>query len=125
VRAAGSCASASPWVKTTSTLDTAVATLAHEVEQMKVQQAVEKYDGDEGRTMTRLVAGRGRLGSPGRQGRQELFFLQFSNCIQLRRSASTDLYLQSFFQTLRRSGELLPLFRVCSRLGAPQAPQGS
>ena len=32
------------------------AALAHEVEQMKAQQAVKKLDGDEGRTMTRLVA---------------------------------------------------------------------
>ena len=42
---------------------TLVATLAREVEQTKAQQAVEKFDGDDGRTMTRLVAGQAAAGA--------------------------------------------------------------
>jgi len=56
-------------VKAEEKMATAVSTLAHEVEQMKVQTAVEKVDGDEGRLTTRLVSGPpGPPGAPGRAG---------------------------------------------------------
>ena len=65
---------------------TLVATLAHEVEQTKAQQAVEKFDGDEGCTVTRLVAGQAAAGAA--QGARGAI----SNSIQLRRSASPCIY---------------------------------
>ena len=66
-------------VKAEEKMATAVSTLANEVEQMKVQTAVEKVDGDEGRLTTRLVSGppgppgpEGRAGPPGAPGAQGL-----------------------------------------------------
>jgi len=53
-------------VKAEEKMATAVATLAQEVEQMKVQKAVEKVDGDNGRTTTQLV--KGQPGPPGKTG---------------------------------------------------------
>jgi len=59
-------------VKAEEKMATAVGTLAQEVEQMKVQTAVAKVDGDDGRTTTQLVEGQpgppGQAGSPGSQG---------------------------------------------------------
>lgn len=56
-------------VKAEEKMATAVSTLAKEVEQMKVQTAVERVDSDEGRLTTRLVSGPpGPPGPPGKAG---------------------------------------------------------
>ena len=56
-------------VKAEERMATAVSTLAREVEQMKVQRAVERLDGDEGGTSTQLAgAAAGQQGQPGAPG---------------------------------------------------------
>ena len=76
---------------------------------------MEKFDGDEGCTVTRLVAGQAAAGAA--QGaRGAILSPILSSC-----GARRLLVFTKFFNTLRR----IQGGKAASRLGAPQAPQGS